>query len=250
MRRILNNIRNHRNWWAYYLGKLIGSLKSGFTFQGRNGLAIEVPRRMLHTYKEIYFDETYLSGFPTSALSNKITTVVDIGANVGYFSLFMAGRYPEATVLACEPMPNNLNLLSSYQQSLPSNSFHIVPKAVSGQNGTIELFFDQTDDFTTSASIGNLWGEEDKQTVESITLTSLLKENRIAQVDFLKLDCEGAEYEILLETPIETLQSIRLISMEYHDDPAGKSNPEELIALLGKAGFSLNRKGTKVWGWR
>lgn len=204
----------------------------------------------MHTYKEIYFDETYLSGFPSSVLAKEINTVVDIGANVGYFSMFMAGRYPQATILACEPMPNNLNLLSAYQQNLHSDSFHIIPKAVSGQNGTIELFFDQTDDFTTSASIGNIWGEEDKQIVDSITLTSLLNERKIAQVDFLKLDCEGAEYEILLETPIETLQSIRLISMEYHDDPAGMSSPEELVALLDKAGFALNRKGTKVWGWR
>lgn len=205
---------------------------------------------MMHTYKEIFFDETYLSGFPASALEQEIHSVIDIGANVGYFSLFMAGRYPQATILACEPMPNNLNLLSSYQQILPSNSFHIVPKAISGQNGTIELFFDQTDDFTTSASVGNIWGEEDKQSVESITLTTLLKEQGISQVDFLKLDCEGAEYEILFNAPIEILQSIRLISMEYHDDPAGKSTPEELVDLLGKAGFTLNRKGTKVWGWR
>lgn len=205
---------------------------------------------MMHTYKEIYFDETYLSGFPSSALAEEINTVVDIGANVGYFSMFMAGRYPHATILACEPMPNNLNLLSSYQKSLHSDSFHIIPKAVSGQNGTIELFFDQTDDFTTSASIGNIWGEEDKQSVASITLASLLAEQQITHIDFLKLDCEGAEYEILMETSIETLQSIRLISMEYHDDPSGKSTPEELVDLLGKAGFSLSRKGTKVWGWR
>lgn len=205
---------------------------------------------MMHTYKEIFFDETYLSGFPASALKQEIHSVIDIGANVGYFSLFMAGRYPEASILACEPMPNNLGLLRTYQNSLDSLNFKVIPKAISGQNGTLSLYFDKSDTFTTSASIGQPEGEEDILEVATITLETLLQEQHLTSADFLKLDCEGAEYEILLHTPQKILQSFRLVSMEYHDDPAGKSTPEELVDLLGKAGFTLNRKGTKVWGWR
>ena len=53
--------------------------------------------------------------------------------------------------------------------------------------------------------------------VECITLENIFDENRITNCDLLKLDCEGAEYDILMNTKKEIFEKIKLISLEYHN---------------------------------
>lgn len=250
MSRIINNIRNHKNWLEYYITKFTGDRKYSFSFAGRNGHTIQVPQRMMHTYKEIFFDETYLRGFPPFVLKEGINHVIDIGANVGYFSLFMARRYPEAAILACEPMPNNLALLEKYCQELDSHNIFVMPKAVSGRDEMMSLYYDKRDAFTTSASLMSKAGETDMLEVEAVSLQSIFREKGIYQLDFLKLDCEGAEYDILFNAPIELLESIRMIALEYHQDTQNLYTPGELFQRLRSAGFRLKIEGTNVWGWR
>jgi FkbM family methyltransferase len=55
--------------------------------------------------------------------------------------------------------------------------------------------------------------------VECVTLKQALKENNIDHVDYLKMDCEGVEWEILETIDEETRSKIRIIGMEYHLKP-------------------------------
>lgn len=123
MRRIRNNIKNHSNWIQYYINKYFCSKAKDFTFKCRGGLEIKVPKRMMQTYKECFFDETYFKGLPKSITKRSIKTVIDIGANVGYFSFFMFSQFPKAKVLAFEPIPNNFKLLNTYKNDNPSLDF-------------------------------------------------------------------------------------------------------------------------------
>lgn len=229
MRRILNNIKNHSNWLAYYKHKYLDNQKNGFTFRCRGGIKIKVPRRLLHTYKECFFDETYLKGIPTSLTKFPIKTVVDIGANVGYFSLFMLSINPRAKVFAYEPIPKNFELLSRYKSENPSLDFQIFNEAVSkSSQKSITLHFDETDAFTTSASIFKDHETKNQFTVESTCLERIIQDNRLTGIDFIKIDCEGSEYDIIYDAPPAILDKISIISIETHP---GKNENENTAAL-------------------
>ena len=55
-------------------------------FKTRKGIFVEVPRRLLQTFKEIFMDECYMDGLELHVPDN--STVIDIGANAGFFTLF------------------------------------------------------------------------------------------------------------------------------------------------------------------
>jgi len=78
-----------------------------------------------------------------------------------------------------------------------------------------------------------------------ITLEQLLMDYTPQGIDLLKLDCEGAEYPILLATKPETLKAIRRIVMEYHDLDA-RQNHRVLKAYLENAGFQVRLRGNPV----
>lgn len=66
--------------------------------------------------------------------------------------------------------------------------------------------------------------------------------NTLSSVDFLKMDCEGAEYEIIKKTPKNILSKIKFIALEYHlkeQYACLPNSPLELIKKLEEAGFSV-----------
>jgi hypothetical protein len=79
--------------------------------------------------------------------------------------------------------------------------------------------------------------------------------HQIKHIDFLKLDCEGAEEAILLSTPKAYLQRVRKIAMEFHDQLT-RLKHDELRKLLQEAGFSTSLKWVQgdplgfLYGWR
>jgi hypothetical protein len=100
-------------------------------------------------------------------------------------------------------------------------------------------------------------GSGDKISVDCLTLEDIFKKHRLKKLDLLKLDCEGAEYEILYETPAEILAKIKEIRLEYHLPagrqgvlPAKKFNPDALTDFLLHRGFALvnRRKDAPISG--
>ena len=74
------------------------------------------------------------------------------------------------------------------------------------------------------------------------TLTEIFDTYQVDRCDFLKLDCEGAEYEILLNLPITYLQRVSRIALEWHgvEDPAvRRSQSNSLVERLVSAGFEI-----------
>ncbi|MBC8321625.1 MAG: FkbM family methyltransferase [Bacteroidetes bacterium] len=251
MRRILNNISNHSNWFSYYIFKYTSSKKKEFTFKCRSGLKIIVPQRLLQTYKECFFDETYFKGLPKSIVGKQIKTVVDIGANVGYFSLFMLANFPKAKVIAFEPMPVNFKLLSKYMQENSTLDFAVINKAVSSKGqGSITLNYDSTDSFTTDASIFDASSRADSIEVKTTCLQDIIYDNKLDNIDFLKLDCEGSEYAILYDAPTSILNKISIMSIETHSGKEENENAVSLINYLKNNAFKINFKNDIIWAWK
>ena len=180
--------------------------------------------------------------------------MVDIGANIGVFTVYAASR-TRNTVYAFEPFPDNFKAL---EQNVRANRFHnVMPyqTAVCDRTGT-ELFLDAGVSQHHRLKKVALGTTEKYVEVPSITLQDFMDTHHIEQIDFLKMDCEGSEGIILSSTPKDYLQRIRKIVMEFHDQ-ISKLKHDQIQELLEDAGFTTNMEwGTEkfklgfLYAWR
>src|SRR5277367_600812 len=112
----------------------------------------------------------------------KVRTILDIGANVGFFSIAARARYPHAAIHAYEPNPRVLQFLESNTAEL---GISIYPQAVGGTEGLVSMM-------DSGASNQARTAATDAGTIPQVTLETAI--DRLGgSVDLLKLDCEGAE---------------------------------------------------------
>lgn len=132
-----------------------------------------------------------------------LTTILDIGANVGFFSIAARSRYPQAKIHAYEPNQRVLPFLKSNVEPLAVNIF---PEAVGAEAGTVSICDDgDSNQATTVANDGG--------SIRQVSLQRAI-ERLGGVVDLLKMDCEGAEWDLFKAE--EPWRHIRYIRMEYH----------------------------------
>jgi FkbM family methyltransferase len=126
-------------------------------------------------------------------------TFVDIGANVGLFSLFVASRTgQEARILAIEPEPGNLRRLEFNVGANPGVPITIIPKALSDEAGVVAVELDRRDrGGTRTKKIDQAEASTETSRVPSQTLLGVLDGEGVDAVDALKIDVEGLEDVIL-----------------------------------------------------
>lgn len=162
---------------------------------------------------------------------------VDVGANMGYFSLLWAGLAPSSTVMALEPSLRNLDLL---EQNVRQNGFGdritIVPKAAGDQDGTVS--FDSGP--TEQTGWGGITNQPDSMTYEvlQVRLDNLLPE---APVSAMKIDTEGADTLVL--KGCEGLLRRNLIRRIYFEqnEPRMRAlniDPSEAFRFLSAHGYA------------
>jgi FkbM family methyltransferase len=143
-------------------------------------------------------------------------TVMDLGANIGLFSIWVARQAPEATVLAFEPFPQNCQALRSNILGWRHN-IRVCNSAVGGKAGAGRML-----DVGQRSLDHRLVTEDtaggDMVNVEVITLESAINMTGASMIDLLKMDIEGAELEVLEASSPKALRRIRRISLEYHDN--------------------------------
>ena len=172
--------------------------------------------------------------------------VVDIGANVGYFSFLMAAKRAHAQVLAYEPMEQNIqlfrsNLLRNKELAGRVQAHHL---AVTGSEiASVKLYFDDVEHNTVISSVFEDFARENTRSVEikAISLARIIRENNLQRIDLLKLDCEGSEYPILYESPEEVWPMIQCIAAEVHEMDKDKRNHGHLSRFLKNKGFTISR---------
>ena len=172
---------------------------------------------------EIFIDDCYR----LQEFANKdVSTILDVGANLGLFSVAARAFFEQATIHAYEPNPNLLTYLS-HQADV--GKFQCFSEAIGTQNGYCSLIFNEAPGLTQSR-LNDAAGR--------ITQTSLKTaiERLGGSVDIAKVDIEGAEWELFEEQ--DMWQPIKTLVMEYH---LCEKVPtvESAIAQVEKLGFSL-----------
>lgn len=168
--------------------------------------------------------------------------VVDVGANLGGFTLALLRHRPHARVVAYEPSPI---AFAACRENLSRNGLTeqvtLHPWAVTGTPADSVTLYQDRGDTCTSTVLPGRHSETPPQPVEvtAVTLMEAMGECD-ADVDLLKLDVEGAEYDIILGTPPDVLGRVHRIALEYHPVPG--STVVQLASHLSAAGFSWERQ--------
>ena len=181
-------------------------------------------------------------GLTPAELRNK--EVIDVGANVGYFSLACAA-IGASKVFSYEPVSStherlnrNVNLLSLGDKVITHK------QAVLGKPHDPVLIHLQP---THGANSLYVPGEK-SEFVKVVTLTDCMQKTYSHNV-ILKLDCEGAEYDILLDTPDVVFDRVKVIHLEIHANMHPVHKGREILAdRLTQLGFSCaNSKNIGIY---
>lgn len=165
-------------------------------------------------------------------------TVVDIGGGIGDYTIFAAYGRPNARVLAFEPFPESFQLLRENLSLNQIKNVEIFSQAVSSQENTLQFSAPSSDPLSVQTAHGLLASAGDAQQVTAVSLASIINGPAGGRIDLLKLDCEGAEYDILLNSTPDVLNKIDRIVMEYHDGLT-PFNHDDLVSYLTEHGFKV-----------
>jgi FkbM family methyltransferase len=180
------------------------------------------PLELLHGIREIFIDGIYKQSLRPAPY------ILDCGANIGLSIIYMKQLYPEARVIGFEPDERNFELLQKNIKSFGYKNVSVRKEAVWIEN--TELQFAYTG--SMSSRIEQIDSGKTKP-VKAIRLKELLTE----PVDFLKVDIEGAEYEVLKDIK-EKLPLVKNMFLEYHGDFDQAGELSEIFSWLTEHGFS------------
>lgn len=138
-------------------------------------------------------------------------TIVDLGANIGLATRFLAHKYPEATIIAVEPDQENVILLKKNLEG--HGRCHVIQAAVWPVDGTVEL---ERDGLRHSA-FRVKEAADHEGTVEAITIPHIMRKFNLERIGLLKIDIEGAEREIFDAKDLAWLDRVDRIAIELHD---------------------------------
>jgi FkbM family methyltransferase len=179
------------------------------------------------------FAEIFIYDMYPLRLSKPDPVIVDIGANIGCFSLYAHLRYPQAKIYSVEADPAVYKVAA---ENIASNGLadHINLKnlALSSSDGIIALFQSEVSGWSSLYdAMGARQGR--KIEVESLSLTSFCRKTGITEIDFLKIDIEGAEYDLIMGDPDFFTIPIREIIMEVDKVPrCRKWSFDEILCCL------------------
>jgi FkbM family methyltransferase len=162
--------------------------------------------------------------------------VVDMGAHIGAFAVRAARLAQGGQVYAYEASSKNFALLTENRKLNNLENLYIENSAVSNRCGTMP-FYTPSDNRILGSLLQNT--SSFVETVPAITFSDIIAKHAVTQIDFLKVDVEGAEFDILFADPEETLSKTRQIVMEFHEFKDDKRSHHDLVNLLSSHGFEV-----------
>lgn len=184
-------------------------------------------------YRE-FFDEGI---YDKMDIHNK-NVVFDIGANIGLWTAFILEKGAKY-VYAFEP---NKLAISQLKNNFKNNEkVSIIPKGIYHEHTKIPFYVDATNSLISSVVNG-----DDKvlaYEIDTLTIDDVITSNNIDKIDLLKMDIEGAEFDIFDNITVETMNKIDSLLIEYHDFyfSDGDRKVDNLVRELEDFGFHVTK---------
>jgi len=195
--------------------------------------------------KDSFSHDIFFSGIPEYQPS-ETDVILDVGAHIGTFAMLAASKAPRGEVHAIEACQDTFDFLRMNAALNRKANLHTHHLALSNKHGFCTLYHDAEN-----------WGHSvvrqqsvSSETVESRTLQEFFEENGITRCNFVKFNCEGAEFPILLGSSSELLRRISVMLVLYHGDLWTENPKEDMISHLQASGFDcMIRNQTESRGW-
>jgi amino acid adenylation domain-containing protein/FkbM family methyltransferase len=214
-----------------------------------------------HLFREIFVDEVYTRN---GVVLEDGCCVLDVGANIGLFSLYVARKHPTARIFAFEPAPPLVELLRSNASEYP-DAIQVQPYGLARSAGmrnlqyyagmTVNsgLFADPVADRGNALQLMSNRSNEEASMKDALasafqgsmyecefrTLSQVIREQRISRIDLLKLDVEKSELEVLLGIEPPHWALIQQLVVEVHDIDG---RLRTIVSLLREQGYAVTHE--------
>lgn len=231
-------IKLFHNWPVYVFNYLSRNKRIG-EYRLRNGYKLrDATGALAGTIAVVFVRREY--GF-----LDKFITIIDIGANVGAFAVYAALSSPRAKIYCFEPEEQNYSYLT---ENINNNSLgdriFTVKSAIASHSSKKDLAIGES---PIHSFISSLISKNHNKTiyryqkVDCTTLRDFLEMENITQIDLLKLNCEGSEYEILESLSKIYYERIQNIRLEYHNFENLGKNGKYLAEVLETNGYEIQK---------
>lgn len=212
--------------------------KEPYTVRLKNGITIELRPGLGDSYGfyEVLVRDNYTNWGQTIS---KGDTVIDVGANIGCFSI-LASRLvgPIGRVIAIEPEPSTHERLLKNIELNQATNIKPLRLALGEEEEMVDLYTNDNSLFSSTYSVVDGKSIDARhQKVQMITFESLMEREDVEVCNYLKLDCEGAEYSILGSISDTIAGKIKQMTIEVHR--VAGHEPSEIQDILQGYGFSL-----------
>ncbi|MDH3267773.1 MAG: FkbM family methyltransferase [Ignavibacteria bacterium] len=240
---LINGYRVLSNWPAFYTDlfrSFFGLNNKSYLYELRDRTKIKVHSNSLALNHVFY--TVFLKGEYDSLEKFKIREediIIDIGAHLGFFTIKAAKKACNGTVYAFEPFSMHYELLKENILSNNIKNVKFYNQAITDKTSELSFYYTMHGDpGDTSLFKINPEKKTYEEKVKSISLQDFFNQENIENCNFLKMDCEGAEYSILMKANDSTLAKIQRIAMEWHKfEP--DHDPKGLAEFLKENGFNL-----------
>jgi len=186
---------------------------------------------------EILFQTKYKSEyFFPDKLNPKV--IFDIGGNIGITSIYLASIFPDAKIYTFEPLPDNFEILIKNIQKYDNiEAFNI---GLGSKNGNFKVYLsDDSENYGGVSFFPHPIGNKSDAYVscEVKNINEMMEKINIESIDLIKIDTEGAEYDILTALHEKILRNVSWITGELHGN-----QDFELLNYLNSLDFSVSMK--------
>ncbi|HKV63388.1 MAG TPA: FkbM family methyltransferase [Candidatus Acidoferrum sp.] len=213
-------------WWG---GNRVGRLRN-VRLQGGVELCYRLNKGDLHSIREVWFDEAYRLPFGSPS-----GTLLDLGANIGLTSVWLAKKYPFERVIAVEPDRSNA-ILARRNLDLNAIKSEVLEAAIGPHEGTVGF------DSNQISNLGRV--SENGLPVAMITVDTILEKSACPKLALVKIDIEGGEQE-LFDGSLGWLDRTDAIIIEFHPAPV---DPPKIIKTVEARGFTFIRSNSAFPG--
>lgn len=195
-------------------------------------------------FREVFLDRDYM--VLDDIISEASGVILDVGAHIGLFSVYVRGLNDNVKIFAYEPEPVNFSAMKEHFKENHVEGVVAKNVAVTAKDGETVLYLSED---SHNHSIWNFFKKEVKQVkVPTVSMRKIFEKDLgrrgVQFCDLVKMDCEGAEFEILESMDDNLFKKIGSFYIEYHEYIDGKKK-EELVKILQRHGFKARVSGSR-----